>query len=371
MTTPSSPAGRTWHIHTLWLACLLIVVCYYELQSPSLDETGNGEVYTSDDIPRHSANLGHSVSRHLLEQRDQHDLDRTTSALNWIKERSSAIGEHLRSIGANVAPGKKKEKKPSSARPKSVSRKPSKSEHKKSEPKKSEPKKIDIQDEDERKEDVEEAELPKYEEDGPLRSIDGTLQGEGNDDDDAVTMSIHEGDDEAKLDDRQKHLQHLEEWRSRFPSLQPQHGMRMPSGTLRIPNTVSLLQKSAKPVIEWDQFPFQKHHAKPKQAALFASWPEHENVTVQLDSAPYCSDVKGQQLQFPEVRKIIYVKTHKTGSSTVGNMLYRFATLRRLRVYNPLEHYMNLGEPTTKNGDVDITLYHNMKPRSFRQLRDW
>eukprot|EP01104_Vermistella_antarctica_P010687 TRINITY_DN2866_c0_g1_i2.p1 TRINITY_DN2866_c0_g1~~TRINITY_DN2866_c0_g1_i2.p1 ORF type:complete len:425 (+),score=46.21 TRINITY_DN2866_c0_g1_i2:379-1653(+) len=50
-------------------------------------------------------------------------------------------------------------------------------------------------------------------------------------------------------------------------------------------------------------------------------------------TGPYCaSDDEGL---IPEVTRLVFIKTHKTGSSTIANILYRFGSTRRLRFYAP------------------------------------
>lgn len=70
----------------------------------------------------------------------------------------------------------------------------------------------------------------------------------------------------------------------------------------------------------------------------------------------------------PEVTKIVMIKTHKTGSTTLGNILFRFAAHRGLRIVCPVAHYMSLSrdENLPFTGPYDISLHHGWKvPLSF------
>jgi len=68
--------------------------------------------------------------------------------------------------------------------------------------------------------------------------------------------------------------------------------------------------------------------------------------------------------------QVIYYKTHKTGSTTVGNMLWRFGAQHGLKLHKPSGHYLDIRSDVARRVVVppcDITLYHH-RPTQFEAM---
>eukprot|EP01104_Vermistella_antarctica_P014634 TRINITY_DN463_c1_g2_i1.p1 TRINITY_DN463_c1_g2~~TRINITY_DN463_c1_g2_i1.p1 ORF type:complete len:495 (+),score=84.84 TRINITY_DN463_c1_g2_i1:145-1629(+) len=118
-------------------------------------------------------------------------------------------------------------------------------------------------------------------------------------------------------------------------------------------------------------------HRVGRGRAPIITFPLHPAVVtnVTADNSGYCTlsdDLRTQQ-QLPEVRRIIYYKTHKTGSSTIGNILYRFGAYRRLRFLMTPDHYLNVknDKQMIDDGPAQISLHHHHVHGHWRAAMDW
>lgn len=72
-------------------------------------------------------------------------------------------------------------------------------------------------------------------------------------------------------------------------------------------------------------------------------------------------------MQCPDEGSVVFYKTHKTGSTTLSNLLYRYSILHRRSVFSPegarCQHYETClpehgGQPLTKERAFDMALHH-------------
>ena len=104
---------------------------------------------------------------------------------------------------------------------------------------------------------------------------------------------------------------------------------------------------------------------KPRSSSLSQHVPESEDSRVEVTE--YQPDTKkilyGENPQCRERRKIIFAKTHKTGSTTLQNILFRFGQQHNLLFVLPKSgtHYFNLKSHFRRSMADLYRLYKNVR----------